>query len=373
MTCRERLMAALRCEQPDRVPIHMRGVLAWDENWCASRDDTYRPLIEAVREHCDCLAQWSPPQGFLFSDLPQGAVRTEEIGTDCDGFVLHRTVIETPRGPLTSERHVSTRGLPGLMAKYYICTDEDVRRLLSLPYEPVEPTADGFAEMEAKVGDRGVTTVGIGMNPLGHVYNLLGTETLALWSATKRDTVFELHELIFERMREWLKKVIATGVGPVFATLGHELCTPPMQSPRDFRDFCVRYDKPLFDMIHEAGGLVHVHCHGSLDGVLEMFAEMGTDALHPIEAPPWGDVPLAEAKRRVGHRICLEGNIQMGDLLRGEPGEVEAICRQAVRDGKPGGGFILAPSASPYLPTLDEVTLRNYLTMMRVGLEDGRY
>ena len=46
----------------------------------------------------------------------------------------------------------------------------------------------------------------------------------------------------------------------------------------------------------------------------EKIVEMGTDCLHPMEAPAWGDMPLAEAKRRIGCDICIEGNIQMGDV-----------------------------------------------------------
>jgi uroporphyrinogen-III decarboxylase len=373
MTSRERLLTAFRREQPDRVPIQVRGVLAWDDEWCANRDESFRPLIEAVQERCDHAAYWSAKQGFLFSRLDPVEVHVEQLDSGRDGFVLRRMTLECPLGPLTCETHVSTRGLPSLQTKYYLETDEDLRRLLSLPHRPVEPTADGFAALEAKVGDHGIALVGMGMNPLGRVYDLLGTENLALWSVTKREALMDLLDLIAGRMRDWLRRLIATGVGPAFTTLGHELCTPPMQSPRDFRDFCVRHDKPLFDMIHDAGGLVHVHSHGYLDAVLEMFAEMGTDVLHPIEAPPWGDMPLAEAKRRVGSRICLEGNVQVADLFHGDPAEVEAICRQAVRDGKPGGGFVLAPTASPYLPVLDDRTSRNYLTMIRVGLEEGGY
>ena len=56
MTHRERLLAAMRREHPDRVPIHVRGVWTWDEGWVASRDASYTPLIAAVKEHCDQVA-----------------------------------------------------------------------------------------------------------------------------------------------------------------------------------------------------------------------------------------------------------------------------------------------------------------------------
>ena len=49
-TARQRLLTAMRREQPDRVPIHVRGVPAWNPKWVDSRHESYTPLIQAVRK-----------------------------------------------------------------------------------------------------------------------------------------------------------------------------------------------------------------------------------------------------------------------------------------------------------------------------------
>jgi uroporphyrinogen-III decarboxylase len=100
---------------------------------------------------------------------------------------------------------------------------------------------------------------------------------------------------------------------------------------------------------------------------------MDNNCQHPIEAPPMGNVTLAEAKRRMGRKICLEGNIQIGDLYSCPEEEIERATVEAIRAAGEGGGFILAPTASPYSPTLPEVACRNYLTMIRTGMEYGEY
>ena len=41
---------------------------------------------------------------------------------------------------------------------------------------------------------------------------------------------------------------------------------------------------------------------------------------------------------------------------------------EAMEAGKPGGGFILCPSASPHTPTLSHLTVRNYLAMIETGV-----
>ncbi len=40
------------------------------------------------------------------------------------------------------------------------------------------------------------------------------------------------------------------------------------------------------ELVHEAGGRVHVHSHGSVKGVFQGFVDMGVDVLHPIEPTP---------------------------------------------------------------------------------------
>ena len=83
-------------------------------------------------------------------------------------------------------------------------------------------------------------------------------------------------------------------------------------------------------LIRSHGCFVYVHCHGALDAVLERFADMGVNVLHPIEAPPLGDITLAEAKRRIGDRVCLERNIQIGDVMTLSQKEIVAQVVQAI-------------------------------------------
>ncbi len=373
MTSRERLTAAFRLEPTDRIPIHVRGVPAWDEDWLRAKGPSFEPLFEAVRQYCDWCAGWGAPRGIFFSATDQISRRMERKPSNRPDYVIHETIIETPQGPIFEQRHVSTKGLPSLETKYYLETDEDLERFLSIPYVPPEPDVAPFFAFRDRIGDRGIVLVSAGMDPLGEVYCLLGTENLALWSVNRRSDIFMLLDLMYERQAALFRYLLEQGVGPFFAWVGPELATPPLQSPQDFYEFVVEYDKKLIEIIHSYGGLVHVHCHGFLDDVLEGFAEMGANCLHPIEAPPWGDVSLAEAKRRIGDRVCLEGNIQLGDLFDRSTAEVEQIVREAIAEGKPGGGFILCPTASPYIPELPERVRDNYLVMIRLGLELGRY
>lgn len=70
---------------------------------------------------------------------------------------------------------------------------------------------------------------------------------------------------------------------------------------------------------------------------------MGVDAVEPLEPPPYGDNILAEAKKLVGKRMLLSGNVvsQAFHLDSFKIGDVRDLVKRAIEDGAPGGGFTL--------------------------------
>ena len=363
MTSRERLMAAMRRQEVDRIPVHVRGVNFWDERWVATRHASYRPVVEAVRQHGDPFIGWGVGGGPLLTTSQE--VRFETAVVPGDDWNEHLTTMHTPLGPLTARHRTSNRGLPGMQMEFYIQDLGDIEKVLSAPWEPPRPQAHGFQELAQRFGERGLVTCDLS-DPISYVHNLMGSERLAVWSRTERRQILRLVNAFGERLLDLVEHLLSAGVGPVFRTSGQEFAVPPLMSPQDFRDFCIEPEVPIHGAIHEAGGLVHIHCHGPMDKVLEGFLDIGVDCLHPIEPPPMGDVELAEAKRRVGHRICLEGNLQIGDLYAAPTGEVTSKTLAALRDGGPTG-FILCPTASPHTEVLSDLTVRNYLAMIETA------
>ncbi len=67
-----------------------------------------------------------------------------------------------------------------------------------------------------------------------------------------------------------------------------------------------------------------------MDLVLERFADEGIDCLNPMEPPPMGNVTMAEARRRLGDRMTLEGGIEVGDMELKSPAQVEAMVTEAI-------------------------------------------
>lgn len=130
---------------------------------------------------------------------------------------------------------------------------------------------------------------------------------------------------------------------PVFMTYALEMLTPPWMGPKHFAEFVFPYDKQVNDAVHAIGGRHRAHCHGNSGEFLELFADMGIDGVEPLEPPPYGDNVLSEAKRRVGDRMLLSGNIISQafvlDSFRVE--DVRDLVKRAIDEGAPGGGFSL--------------------------------
>jgi uroporphyrinogen-III decarboxylase len=80
--------------------------------------------------------------------------------------------------------------------------------------------------------------------------------------------------------------------------------------------------------------------------LLERIAAMGTDAMETFTPKDMGgDVRLAEAKRRIGDKVCMIGGFDQFHYFTGcTPEQTRAEVRRCFEEAGPGGGYILSPS-----------------------------
>jgi hypothetical protein len=93
--------------------------------------------------------------------------------------------------------------------------------------------------------------------------------------------------------------------------------------------------KRINDAYHEHDTLCLFHSDGYLMEILPDLIEAGIDGLNPIETVAGMDV--AEIHRLYGNRIFLTGGIDMSQLLsRGTPDQVRDICRKTIEEAPTG-------------------------------------
>jgi len=310
------------------------------------------------------IYDWGFPSGLLFT-----AAQLETTKKDLGGGMTEH-VMHTPAGPISMVTKADWRG--GGTIKRWVSTVEDAERALSIPYVPSRPDLKPFFETKARLADRCVAQATFA-DPIC-IAGWIDAESLAVWTVEERGLVRRMLDVALERLVDQLRYCLEAGVGPVYYFNGPEVALPPLMSPRDFDEFVVDYDTQLIRLVHSyPGRLTIIHSHGRVNKFLERFAAIGTDGLNVLEPPPIGDTVLADAKRRIGDRVCLIGNVQYDDLARGSKEDVERLVREAIRDGGPGGGFILSPCASPYERPLPPKAAGNFVHYLKMGRRWGGY
>jgi hypothetical protein len=161
MTKHERYMAALKCEETDRVPIVIRGVnpLFGTAGWPPTDHPSFKPLIEAVTEKTEWVYRWHPPGENLLSCHPDAQIRTETRHSEQVGFKEKAKTYTTPLGNLETIEYVNLEGKPGLTKKFLIETDQDMEKFLSIPYDFNRPETVEFFKLKKRMGEDGVLIV----------------------------------------------------------------------------------------------------------------------------------------------------------------------------------------------------------------------
>ncbi len=115
-----------------------------------------------------------------------------------------------------------------------------------------------------------------------------------------------------------------------------------------YREFVLPFEAIVIERIKSLYDIpVYTHVCGKIGDRLELIAETGTNGIDTLDPPPLGDVELADAKRRVGHRIFLKGNIDpVNVILHGNPEMVLERARNCIETASEGGGYILSTACS---------------------------
>jgi hypothetical protein len=106
------------------------------------------------------------------------------------------------------------------------------------------------------------------------------------------------------------------------------------------------------------------------------FAEGGYNTrLETVTDFPKGSVvwwldqtDMAKAKKILGNKFCIQGNVPSSLVVTGDPADVKEHCRKLIETCGPGGGYILAAGCIPDNPKLESIR-----AMHAAAMEFGVY
>jgi uroporphyrinogen decarboxylase len=118
----------------------------------------------------------------------------------------------------------------------------------------------------------------------------------------------------------------------------------PLISLSMFRQFVAPYLKEMIDRIHQLRGRVLYHSCGAIRPFIPELISLGIDVLDPIQpAGPGMQPEILQAE--FGNRLCFHGGIDMQHILpTATPAQVRAEARRYCETLGSNGGYILAPA-----------------------------
>jgi uroporphyrinogen decarboxylase len=118
----------------------------------------------------------------------------------------------------------------------------------------------------------------------------------------------------------------------------------PLMSLGMFRQFVAPYLKEMIECIHRLGGKALFHSCGMVRPFIPDLIGLGVDVLDPIQ-PTGPEMQPEGLKRDFGERLSFHGGLDMQNLLpHASPAHVEAEARRYCEVAGAGGGYILGPA-----------------------------
>ena len=341
-TSRRRLLTALDCGVPDHLPVtthHLMPSYLRQAGFATELGFFDRFGLDAVR--------WTTP---LLRPLENGG----------KGWHLEQETVPDPDYRATRYRFVTSRGALTMLLQDDGRTAwvrerllKDKRDLDILTAITLEPACDlqAVASAAADLGESGILR---GAVPGFPVYGqpgcwqdaavLFGIEPLILATFDDPGWVSSLLSFLQGSKLGFLRS--ADGAAFDLIELGGGDASSTVISPTIFDRFVAPFDAPLIEAAHASRLRVVYHTCGGMMPFLERIADMGPDAMETFTPPSMGgDTRMAEARRRLGSRVCMIGGFdQFNDFVGCPPAQTRQAVRNLFDAAGRDGGYILAPS-----------------------------
>jgi len=350
-------MAAFYLEEPDTVPVSTYMSPYWlQNNWVDEKtywrfakksDAIFRVGVKVKRSE------------------RQNRVKIIEKSWNENGRLMRLFKIKTPNGTL--QRITEHIGYSRRVVESLLKNEKDIEIWLSLPHDLGEIDPSPFYYWEKKLGDDGIAICSTG-DPISIVVNLFRMDDFLKYCIIKPELIEEMLKKALEIQIPFLTSVMEKGIKRFWIS-GSEHVTPTFIAPKYFSRFVTKYDREIVKLIHEYNGIAYIHCHGRINDILQEFLKMDIDVLDPLDPPPQGDTDLSKAKKLIGHKICLVGNIDSNNVMvQGTPETVINAVRRCIDAAAYGGGYILQPTSGSIFDT----PLENIETLIKAGRKYGK-
>ncbi len=116
---------------------------------------------------------------------------------------------------------------------------------------------------------------------------------------------------------------------------------PPGMSQKIFDEFFWPYAKKAIDTFVNRGFKVYCHWDNDLTPHLHTLKDITKGLPKGKVLIDFEKTEMKKAKEVLGDTVCIYGNVPSSMLVYGTPEEVDAYCKQLIKDCAEGGGYVL--------------------------------
>jgi uroporphyrinogen decarboxylase len=345
----ERILAALRHKQADRMPMFdFLFQQPLYEKLIGSKPEAYNgPDAVNCALALDHDGVWVPFGGFsgLQPLFLEKNVYVDEWGT-------------------TYKKKESSWPLDAPV-DYPIKNREDLKKYKAP--DPTLPGRDSEIRKAVEMENDHLAILGGVLGPLSTAWLLMGFERICFSLCEDPELFHEVMKISNAYFMEAARLSVEAGCEGMWISEDLGDSKSAFFSVEDFREHCLPYLNELVDYVDGLGVPVLLHSCGNINAYLDDLARTKIASVHPLQRTAGMD--LKSVKERYGKRFCLIGNIDSSRTLPfGTVDEVVAEVKEAIDIAAPGGGFILASDHSLH----DGIPVENIVEMFRTGKEYSR-
>jgi len=370
VTPKQRFLAAVRGDVPDRVPV---APLIHDRFAHKMLGRTGWKAVYEVHQMIGSIHHRGPIGVELEAEMPDGWYTESETVEQTPPRKVVRETLHTSEGSLTAEIVFGFSADDPLISKpvkYRVSKPEDwdvFRRYQEQRLANLKGCNIDTVEEAARVmGEEGVPSVGIGC-PMAGIGDARGMQDMILDLVDHPDLIQGVWEVLMALVEKEMEGFLASSSEVVW----YDICwsTGSNLGPDMFRKWTLPAVQRAVDLVHsKQGKYIGLYTLGRMRKLLPMLVDAGVDFIETLE-PNEGDISLGEAKRTYGDRVCLMGNFDCLVLARGSVDEAREEAMRCLREGMEGGGYVMVTADE--VPT--DTRLENLEAMVQTALEHGVY
>ena len=295
MTARERILAVINGEEPDKIPV-----CAWDDLRLGTQGGWVRRLVARGLGVIHFVLPYKPVYLHpLWLNPYLEDVKYIQIHYVEKGIVKYRHTFETPVGSITGVMRMNPMNvdlLCGAQEEYFVKEPSDwnvVNYIFKGILGKLAPNYDTFEREEDELGDTGMTFAFIEKTPYQRAWVELASPERTVVDFHEQPEVIQEYVEIQRQLHTRIAAIAAESPAKLILIIDH---ATDMTPPYYYRDYCIRFYEIYSKAMEGTGKVLGTHLDGRFGHLKKEIAEAPFRVVDSFTVPPTGDVSLTEAK-----------------------------------------------------------------------------